>query len=95
MQINNIPEALTLPLRLALISSLINGEKSFNDIKEITSASDGNISVQLTKLENWGYIKSEKRLDRTKNKTFYIITQFGANQLEEYVSLLERIIKSK
>lgn len=95
MEINNIPEALTLPLRLTLISSLIEGEKSFNELKEITNASDGNISIQLKKLEGWGYLKSEKRLEITKYKTFYKITSFGRNQLEDYVDLLERIIKSK
>lgn len=92
MELNNIPEALTLPLRLCLISCLVEGEKTFKEIKSITKASDGNISVQLTKLEAWGYLKSEKRMTKTKSQTFYSITDFGLNKLEEYVVLLEKIV---
>jgi hypothetical protein len=36
MELNNIPEALTLPLRLSLISCLVDGEKTFKEIQSIT-----------------------------------------------------------
>lgn len=62
MEISNIPEAFSLSIRLKLISSLLNGEKTFTDLKKITKATDGNISVQLTKLEEWGYIESTKAI---------------------------------
>ena len=57
MQISNIPEAFSLSIRLKLISCLLNGEKTFKELKQITKATDGNISVQLSKLEEWGYIE--------------------------------------
>lgn len=94
MEITNIPEAFTLPLRLSIISCLVNGEKTFNEIKSITEASDGNISVQLSKLQKWGYLESEKRIMKKRSQTVYSITQFGLNKLEEYVALLEGIVRN-
>ncbi len=93
MELNNIPEALTLPLRLSLISCLVDGEKTFKEIQSITKSSDGNIYVQLSKLEKWGYIKSEKKMINKKIQTLYTITEFGLNKLEEYVVLLEEIVR--
>lgn len=93
MELSNIPEALALPLRLSLLSFLVNGEKTFSEIKSLTGASDGNISVQLKNLESWGYLIHEKRFTLTKNITYYAITDFGLNSLEEYISLLEKILK--
>jgi len=92
MEINNIPEALSLPLRLKLISCLVNGKKTFNDLKGLVDASDGNMSVQLSKLENWEYIISIKKIEGKKPKTTYEITEFGICILKEYVELLETII---
>ncbi len=93
MEISNIPEAFTLSIRLKLISCLLSGEKTFTDIKQITKATDGNISVQLSKLEEWGYIVSDKSICGKRPKTSYRITEFGIQQFEEYVSLLEQILK--
>ena len=47
--------------------------------------SDGNLSVQLKKLEGWEYIKSEKKLINGKGVTQYQITEIGIKQFEEYV----------
>lgn len=93
MDINNISEAFTLPLRLSLISCLVNGEKTFNELKSITEASDGNISVQLSKLEKLKFITSNKTFINTRYITVYEITELGLNSLQEYVSLLEGILK--
>ncbi|MGD9568681.1 MAG: transcriptional regulator [Sedimentibacter sp.] len=95
MDINNIPEALSLPIRLKLISCLVSGKKTFIELKTMVEGSDGNVSVQLTKLENWGYIKSEKKIERKKTKSIYELTDYGLTQLIEYVELLGSIIDSK
>ncbi len=92
MQIYDIPEAFSLSIRLKLISGLTGGEKTFTELKNITKATDGNISVQLSKLEEWGYIKSDKRICGKRPKTSYKITDFGIQQLKEYVDLLESIL---
>ena len=93
MEIFNIPEAFTSSIILKLISCLLNGEKTFTDIKQITKATDGNISVQLSKLEEWGYIESEKTICGKRPKTSYKITKFGIRQFQDYVDLLESMLK--
>ena len=60
-----------------------------------TKASDGNLSIQLKKLESWEYVKSEKKLMNGKAVTQYEITEMGIQQFEEYVDFLESVIKGK
>lgn len=95
MEIANIPEAFSLSIRLKLISCLLDGEKTFSDIKKITKGTDGNISVQLSKLEDWGYVQSQKTICGKRPRTSYRITDFGIQQFEEYVDLLESVLKGK
>lgn len=93
MTINNIPEAFTISLRLKILSSLITNSRTFNELLEITQASRGNLSVQLSKLEEWHYIKSHKFIEMKKTKSVYSITEYGLHQFEEYVILLQNLLK--
>lgn len=94
MDLNNIPEALTLPLRLKILCLLIDRKRAFNELKTLTKATDGNISVQLSKLEQWGFVCSEKiPVGKKRSNTIYEITPFGVSQLEEYVECLQRVIQ--
>ena len=68
---------------------------AFTEIKKLTNASDGNLSIQLKKLESWEYVKSEKKLMNGKAVTQYEITEMGIQQFEEYVDFLESVIKGK
>jgi DNA-binding HxlR family transcriptional regulator len=88
----DIPEALTVKLRIKIVSCLIQSSKTFNEILEKTEASKGNISTQLTKLENWGYLTSKKVIEKKKTKTTYTLTEFGLKQFEEYVSFLQNVL---
>ena len=63
--------------------------------QKLTNASDGNLSIQLKKLESWEYVKSEKKLMNGKAVTQYEITEMGIQQFEEYVDFLESVIKGK
>ncbi len=92
MEIHNIPDLFSNKLRLAAMVSLISGEKSFQELKKITKASDGNLGAQLLKLENEKYIESTKSFLNRKPRTTYKITELGTKMLNEYVDLLERII---
>jgi len=93
MDLNNIPDALTLPLRLKLLCALVSGQKSFGELKELVKATDGNISVQLSKLEEWGYITAQKAFVKKRPKSTYELTPFGLGQLEEYVAFLRSIVE--
>lgn len=92
MNINEIPEALCLKLRLEIISSLIQSARTFNELLIITQASRGNLSIQLSKLEDWKFISSNKIIENKRTKTTYKITPLGMEKFEAYVSLLQNIL---
>lgn len=90
-----IQEAFCSKLRLLIITHLITKKLLFTELKKLTNASDGNLSIQLKKLESWEYVKSEKKLMNGKAVTQYEITEMGIQQFEEYVDFLESVIKGK
>ncbi len=82
------------PIRLAIISTLVTVEKSdFNYLKEITKASDGNLSTHLKKLKEVQYIEVEKKFTNNKPKTVYSLTKKGRDQFLEYVQSLEYFLQ--
>ncbi len=95
MELTNIPEAFQTKLRLMIISALITGAKSFNELKAITSASDGNISVQISKLEEWGYVTVKKSIVLKKTHTEISLTPFGKKSFKEYIELLNKIVNEE
>ncbi len=83
-------------LRLAVISLLISvGEVEFVVIKEKTNATAGNLSVQLDKLANAGYITIRKFFKGKKPKTICKITKKGIQAFEDYVKDLQHYIDVK
>lgn len=90
MTYENIPEAFQTKLRVAITAAIYNGEKDFNTLKELLNVTDGNLSVQISKLEQFGYLISEKQAGR--RQTIYIITDYGRTMFREYVELLTQSI---
>ena len=83
-------------LRLAIISMLVSSEKvEFTHIKEETNAAAGNISIQIKKLKEAGYIKVEKTFKNNYPKTMLSITDKGVKAFESYVNELKKYIDSK
>lgn len=81
------------PLRLAIISLLVKeGEFDFNTIREKTGATSGNISVQLKKLEEAGYIIIEKSYKNNYPHTGVTISKKGLTSFEEYVNSLKEYL---
>lgn len=81
-------------LRLAVVSLLINVEEAdFVYIKEQTGATAGNLSVQLDKLSQAGYIEVEKSFNGKKPRTTCRLTQQGLRAFETYVEALKSYIK--
>ena len=81
-------------LRLAIVSYLIsNGSSDFNELKEVTKATSGNISVQLKKLENENYITITKGFLNNYQRTSVEITKIGINAFEEYVKAIGEYLK--
>lgn len=77
-------------LRLAIMSLLItNEEVTFPYIVEKTEASRGNVSVQITNLEEAGYLDVTKSFEDKKPKTTLTITKKGEKAMEEYTRALK------
>ncbi|QUH27146.1 winged helix-turn-helix domain-containing protein [Serpentinicella alkaliphila] len=93
MDINSIPDIFQSKIRIAIVSCLIGGEKSFKELKEVTGATDGNLSVHLSKLSESGYIEILKSFFNKKPQTIYSLTERGKKDFIEYVNSLENLLK--
>lgn len=81
-------------LRLAVMSLLISvKEAKFVYIKEKTGATAGNLSVQIDKLSEAGYIEVTKQFEGKKPTTSCKITQTGISAFESYVASLQQYLK--
>lgn len=81
-------------LRLAVMSLLISvKEAEFTFIKEKTNATAGNLSVQVQKLKEAGYIEVVKEFKDNYPNTTCRITQHGVKAFEEYVKALQEYLK--
>ncbi len=81
-------------LRLAIMSLLVSVNKAeFKYLKENTEATAGNLSVQITKLEEAGYIKVEKGFKGKMPQTICTITKKGIEAFEQYVNDLKGYLK--
>jgi DNA-binding transcriptional ArsR family regulator len=77
-------------LRLAVISLLIGTEVAeFTYIREQTGATAGNLSIQITKLKEAGYIEVEKKFRNNYPLTLCKITPLGRQKFTEYVKALK------
>jgi DNA-binding MarR family transcriptional regulator len=80
-------------LRLAVMSLLISVDSAeFTFIKEKTNSTAGNLSVQLDKLNEAGYISVDKSFKGKKPLTTCKITRKGLKAFEEYVNNLKQYI---
>jgi DNA-binding MarR family transcriptional regulator len=83
-------------LRLGVMSILISVEEAdFVYIREKTGATAGNISVQIEKLSEAGYIEISKGFLGKRTRTVCKITEKGVNAFEEYVEALKSYLDVK
>jgi DNA-binding transcriptional ArsR family regulator len=77
-------------LRLAVMSLLISvKEAEFTFLKEKTNATAGNLSVQINKLKEAGYIDVVKQFSNNYPQTICRITTTGLDAFEIYVKALQ------
>jgi DNA-binding MarR family transcriptional regulator len=80
--------------RLGIISALIGGDTlEFTYLRDLLDLSDGNLSVQIRKLEEAGYIRIKKVFVERKPKTFCKITCKGQRAVKNLIGELESLIK--
>src|SRR5690348_18048483 len=86
MQFKELDPLLHSQLRLAVMSILISAkEAEFSSLKEKTNATSGNLSVQISKLKEAGYIEIQKQFNNNYPQTLCKITSAGKEAFENYV----------
>jgi DNA-binding transcriptional ArsR family regulator len=81
--------------RLAMVSALaVTPSLTFNELKAILKASDGNVSVHARKLEEAGYLTVKKSFEGRMPRTEYSLTAAGRRALERYLGHMEAIIRA-
>jgi len=81
--------------RLSVLTCLIANPKGliFNDLKQLCSLTDGNLSRHLSVLEAENIVEITKGLERNRPQTFCRITKAGRVRFLEYLSTLEQVVK--
>lgn len=83
------------PARLKIMSVLsVAQEADFTYLLRATGLSRGNLSVQLTRLEEAGYIDVEKAFVGKTPRTTAAMTTSGARAFAAYRAYLERLLGS-
>jgi DNA-binding transcriptional ArsR family regulator len=90
---NDLDKVIHERMRLGIISALsANTKLSFGELKKLLDTSDGNISVHARKLEDAGYLETEKSFQGRKPLTEYKITKAGRKALGRYLDHMEALI---
>lgn len=80
-------------IRLAVMSLLVTQEiAEFNELKVKTGATAGNLSVQVNKLKDAGYLLINKSFRNNYPLTTCKITVAGIDAFEKYVAALKEYI---
>ena len=81
-------------LRLAVVSLLVGlKEAEFSYLREKTGATAGNLSVQISKLSDAGYISVTKSFRDNYPLTTCKITSKGVSAFERYVEDMKAYLK--
>ena len=81
--------------RLSVLTSLITNPKGllFNELKQLCSLTDGNLSRHLAVLEAEKMVELLKENDRTRPQTICRITATGRKRYLDYLLTLEQVVK--
>ena len=96
MEFKELDPILHSQLRLAVVSLLISvKEAEFTFIRDKTNATAGNLSVQINKLKEAGYIEVIKQFKDNYPQTICKITPEGVKAFEVYVKNLQSYLSAK
>ena len=91
--IGKIDEVIHGRLRLGVMAYLADAEvASFNELKAALETTQGNLSIQLRKLEDAGYIAIDKSFLNRKPLTRARITPQGRAAFATYLEAIGRLI---
>ncbi len=82
------------PIRLGILTALqIDGALDFTTLKKRLEAADGSLNLHLKRLEENGYITSQKRFVGLRPKTTYRIAAAGRKALAAYLRSMKTLIE--
>ena len=84
---NELDPVLSTQVRLAIVSVLVKLKKAdFNHLMEVTQTTQGNLSHQIRKLQEAGYIEVLKTFKGSYPQTVCSLTTKGRKAFEKYVN---------
>ena len=80
------------PARLAILTVLANCESAdFVFLQNATGLSKGNLSVQISRLEEAGLVFVKKTIRQKKTLTTISLAKFGRDEIGQYWRTIEKI----
>lgn len=90
---NELDPVLNTPVRLAIVSALIKLKQAdFNTLMELTSTTQGNLSHQIKKLNEAGYIEVVKTFKGNYPHTICKLDDKGRQAFEKYVEDIKKYL---
>ena len=91
--IGKIDEVIHGRLRLGVMAYLAEAEvASFNELKAVLHVTQGNLSIQLRKLEDAGYIEIDKSFLGRKPLTRARLTRAGRKAFRNYLEAIGKLV---
>ena len=80
--------------RLGILASLAAHDNGllFNDLKQLCSLTDGNLSRHLGVLSEAGLVETWKGTSGARVQTMYRLTPSGRQKFLDYISVLEKVV---
>ncbi|WP_010584618.1 transcriptional regulator [Schlesneria paludicola] len=80
--------------RLGILASLASNANGllFNDLKQLCTLTDGNLSRHLDVLSEAGLIEVWKSTSGSRTQTMYRFSATGRQRFAEYISVLEKVV---
>lgn len=93
-QIEEIDPLIHSPARLKIMTYLYVVEKiDFVYLQRVTALTWGNLSKHVTKLEEGGYVETDKTFENKKPKTTLWLTEEGRGAFQKYKDNLQEIFE--
>ena len=93
---NEYDKVIHQPIRLQIMAALAaledDEQLNFVDLRSLVNATDGNLGAHLQKLEEAGYIASEKVFIDRKPCTWIRATPEGTGAYHQHVQFLRNIV---
>src|SRR5215813_13137164 len=95
LDIGRIDDVIHGRMRLGIMTYLANAETAdFNELKAALNATQGNLSVHLTKLEEAGYVEITKSFLGRKPNTRARLTRQGRKAFANYLKVISEFLDS-